>query len=138
LGDALVDDVDADLGQPVDVGLARAVIAALDRVVEQAVDAVAVVLVVFRSVDAALRRDRVGPAGAVLKAKAVDLVAELSQRGRGRGAGETGADHDHAELALVGGVDQLQVEAVLVPLLGDRAGRDLGVEFHVTPPSSGA
>ena len=40
---ALVDDVDADLRQAVDVGFARAEIAALHRVVEQAVDAVAVV-----------------------------------------------------------------------------------------------
>ena len=54
---ALVDDVDADLRQPVDVRLARAEVAALDRVVEQAVDAVAVVLIVLRGVDAALRGD---------------------------------------------------------------------------------
>ena len=36
LRDALVDDVDRQLGQPVDVGLARPEVAALDRVVEQA------------------------------------------------------------------------------------------------------
>jgi hypothetical protein len=38
LRDALVDDVGADLGQAVDVGLAGAEVAALDRVVEQPVD----------------------------------------------------------------------------------------------------
>src|SRR5207342_829297 len=59
LGDALVDDLDADLGEPVDVRLARAVVAALDRVVEEAVDAVAVVLVVLRRVDPALGGDAV-------------------------------------------------------------------------------
>ena len=58
---ALVDDVDAHLGQPVDVGLARAEVAALDRVVEQPADRVAVVLVVLGGVDAALRRDASGP-----------------------------------------------------------------------------
>ena len=42
LRDALVDDVGADLGQPVDVRLARAVVAALDGVVEEPVDRVAV------------------------------------------------------------------------------------------------
>ena len=42
LGDHLVDDVDADLGQPVDVASRDAEVAALDRVVEQAVDRVAV------------------------------------------------------------------------------------------------
>ena len=56
---ALVDDVDADLRQAVDVGFARAEVAALDRVVEQAVDAVAVVLIILGGVDAALRGDAV-------------------------------------------------------------------------------
>ena len=60
LGDALVDDVHAELGQPVDVGLAGAEVAALDRVVEEAVDAVAVVLVVLGGVDAALGGDASG------------------------------------------------------------------------------
>ena len=57
---ALVDDVDADLRQAVDVGFARAEIAALHRVVEQAVDAVAVVLIILGGVDAALRGDASG------------------------------------------------------------------------------
>jgi hypothetical protein len=57
LGDALVDDVVADLGEAVDVGLAGAEVAALDGVVEEAVDAVAVVLVVLGGVDAALGGD---------------------------------------------------------------------------------
>ena len=61
LGDALVDDLHADLGQPVDVGLPRAEVAALDRVVEQPVDRVAVVAVVLGRVDPALGRDRMGP-----------------------------------------------------------------------------
>ena len=38
LGDALVDDVGADLGKAVDVGLAAAVVPALDGVIEQAVN----------------------------------------------------------------------------------------------------
>ena len=57
---ALVDDVDADLRQAVDVGFAGAEIAALHRVVEQAVDAVAVVLIILGGVDAALRGDASG------------------------------------------------------------------------------
>ena len=69
LGHALVDDVDADLGQPVDVALARAEVAALDRVVEQPVHAVAVVAVVLGGVDAALRGDAVRAARAVLVAE---------------------------------------------------------------------
>ena len=125
---ALVDDVDADLRQPVDVGLAGAEVAALDRVVEQPVDAVAVVLVVLGRVDAALRRDAVRPPGRVLEAEALHVVAELAQRGGGRGAGQTGADDDDGVLPLVGGVHQLHLEAVLVPLLLDGAGGNSGIQ----------
>ena len=69
LRDALVDDVGADLGEAVDVGLAGAVVAALDRVVEEPVGGVAVLLVVLRGVDAALRRDGVRAARGVLEAE---------------------------------------------------------------------
>ena len=84
---ALIDDVDRDLGEPMDVRLARAEVAALDGVVEQAVNRVAVVLVVLRGVDAALRGDRVRAARRVLEAEARDVVAELGER---RGGGATG------------------------------------------------
>jgi hypothetical protein len=63
LRDALIDDVDRDLGEAVDVGLAGAVVAALDGVVEEPVNAIAVVLVVLGGVDAALGGDGVGAAG---------------------------------------------------------------------------
>jgi hypothetical protein len=76
---ALVDDVDRDLGQAVHVGLAGAVIAALERVVEQAVNAVAVVLVILRRVDAALRRNRVRAPGAVVEDEVLNLVAEVGE-----------------------------------------------------------
>jgi hypothetical protein len=63
LRDALVDDVHADLRQPVDVRFPGPVVAALDGVVEEPVDAVAVVAVVLGRVDPALRRDAVRPPG---------------------------------------------------------------------------
>ena len=84
LGDHLVDDVPRHLRQPVDVPLARAVVAALDGVVEQPVDAVAVAAVVLRRVDAALGGDRVRPARRVVERERLDLVAELGQRRGGR------------------------------------------------------
>ena len=125
LGHALVDDVDRQLGEAVDVGLAGAEVAALDRVVEQPEDAVAVVVVVLGGVDAALGGDRVGAARAVLEAEALHVVAELAEAGRGRGAGQAGAHHQDGELALVVRVDQLQVVAVLQPLGLQRTGGDL-------------
>ena len=116
---ALVDDVHAQLREPVDVGLARPVVAALDRVVEQPVDAVAVVLVVLGGVDAALRGNAVRPPRAVLDAEVQDVVAELAERRRRRRAGQAGADDDDRVLPLVGRVDQLHLELVPVPLLRD-------------------
>ena len=55
----LVDDLVRDLREPVDVRLARAEVAALDRVVEEPEDRVAVVAVVLGGVDPALGGDRV-------------------------------------------------------------------------------
>ena len=124
---ALVDDVGADLGEPIDVGLARAVVAALDRVVEQAIDRVAVLLVVLRGVDAALRGDRVRPARGVLVEERVDVVAGLAERRGGGRARQPGADHDDAEPAPVGGVHELGVEDALGPAPLDGSRGRLGV-----------
>ena len=128
LRDALVDDVDGDLREPVHVRFAGAVVAALHGVVEEAIDRVAVTLVVLRRVDAALRRDRVRAPGRVVEREGVDVVAELAERCRGGAAGETGADDDDLEPAAVVRSDELHVELVLVPHLLDRSVGDLGVE----------
>jgi hypothetical protein len=127
LRDALVDDVHRHLGEAVDVGLAGAEVAALDRVVEQPVDAVAVVAVVLGGVDATLCGDRVSTSRAVLVAEALDLVAGLAQGRGGGGAGEARPDDDDAELAAVGRVDELGAELALVPTTLDRARGRLGV-----------
>ena len=128
---------DRHLGEPVDVRLAGAVVAALDRVVEQPVHAVAVVLVVLGRVDAALRGDRVRAPRRVVEREDLDVVAELAERRGGRRAGEAGADDDDVELPLVRRVDELDVELVVVPLLLDRPVGDVRVERH-TPESSAA
>ena len=131
-GDALVDDAGRELGQTVDVGLPGPIIAALDGVVEQAIDAVAVVLVVLRRVDAALGRHAVGPARRVLDAEVQHVVAQLAEGGRGAAAGQTRSHDDDLELASVAaGGDQRIVDHVLVPLVGQRAAGDLGVEYSL-------
>ena len=127
LRDALVDDLDGDLREPVHVGLAGAEVAALDGVVEEPVDGVAVVAVVLRRVDAALRGDGVGAARGVLVAELDDVVALFGERGAGRAARQAGADDDHGVLAPVGRVDQLGLEAAGVPALGDGPAGRLGV-----------
>src|SRR5688572_14049601 len=137
LRDALVDDRDADLGQAVDVRLAGTVIAALHRVVEEAPDAVAVVRVILRRVDAALGRDAVRAPRAVLEAEALHVVAELGERRRGRRAGEPAADDEDRVLPLVRGIDELVLEPSAVPFLLDGAVRHGGFQFerHVTSPA---
>lgn len=131
LGDALVDDVDRDLGQPVHVRLPGAEVAALDGVVEQPVYGVTVVAVVLGGVDATLGGDGVRPPRAVLVAVGLDLVALLAQRGGGGTAGQAGADHDHGHLAPVGRVDQLGLEPTAFPAALDRAVGSPGVGDRV-------
>ena len=131
---ALVDDVHAELRQPVDVRLARPVVAALDRVVEEAVHAVAVVLVILRRVDPALRRNAVRAPGAVLDAEIQNVVAQLAERRRGGRAAQPRADDDDRVLALVGRVDQLHLELVPVPFLREQTGRNSCVELHDRTP----
>ena len=121
LGHALVHDVQADLGQTVHVGIPRAEDAALHRVEEQAVHAIAVVLVVLGGVDAALRGDGVRAARAVLVAETLDVVAQLGQRGRPGAASQAGTHHDDLVLALVGRIDQLHVKPAFFPNLLNRA-----------------
>jgi len=99
----LVDNGGADLGEAVHIGLARAEVTALDRVVKEPVDAVAVVLVILRGVDATLRGDGVRAAGRVLEAEAFYLVAELAESGGGGGACEAGADDDDVVFRLLAG-----------------------------------
>src|SRR5581483_12397588 len=98
---ALVDDVDRQLGQAVDVGLPGAEVAALHRVVEQAVDGIAVAPVVLGRVDAALGGDGVGPAGAVVEGEGLHPVAELAEGGGGGAPGQARPHHDDLEAAPV-------------------------------------
>ena len=129
----LVDDVRAQLGEPVDVGLTRTEVSTLHGIVEQPVNAVAVPLVVLGSVDPTLRGYAVGSAGTVVIGEAGDLVAEFGKGSGGRRPGQPRADDDNAVLSLVRGIHQLHFELVLVPPLLNRAGRDPGVENHRPP-----
>jgi hypothetical protein len=54
LRDALVDDVVGDFSEPINIRFARPKIAAFYRVMEQPVNTVAIVLIIFCRVDSAL------------------------------------------------------------------------------------
>ena len=123
LGHALIDDRAADFRQAVAAGLAGAEIAALQRVAEEAADAVAVTGVVLGGVDAPLGRHRMGPPRAVVISDQLHPVALLSQGGGGRGAGQAAAHHQHPQLALVGRADQGQALTAALPGRIERARR---------------
>ncbi len=134
LGDTLVDDIDADLGQAMDVALAGAVVAALDGVVEEPVDRIAVVLVVLRRVDPALGGDAVRAARRIEDGEREYVVAHLAEAGGRRSSGQSGTHHDDGVLAPVRRVHQQHVPLVMRPFGLDRTGGNLAVENHWVPP----
>ena len=134
MGDALVDDVRANFSQAVHISLAGAEVAAFDGVVEETINAIAVILVILRSVDATLRGDRVGAARAVLVAEAFHLVTLLSESRRSGSPGESGSDNDELEFPLVGRADELRVVFISGPLFVEGTGGDVGVECHCAAP----
>ena len=126
--DALVDDRIGNLRESIDIRFPRAKIAALDRVIKEAKDAVAVVRVIFRGVDSALGCDAMGAARAVLVAERFDVVTLLRQRRRGRAAGQTGSDHNDLELATIVRRNQSGVVLMPAPFFRQRAMGHLRIE----------
>ena len=98
MSNTLVNNVAADLRETVNVGFPGAKIAAFDGVVEQAINAVTIVLVILRRIDSALGGNAVGSPRTVLEAESLYLVAQLGEGGRGRRAGQAAPDYDHLEL----------------------------------------
>ena len=127
LSHALVDDEVRYLGQTVYVGLACAVVASLDGIVEEAVYRVVIVLIVLRSVDTALSCDRVGAARRVLNAEHLDVISEFSERSGSRCATEARTYDYDVELALVGGAHDFDGRLVVAPLLSQLAGGDFRI-----------
>jgi len=130
----LFDDVVRHLGEAPDIAFASAEVAALDGVVEEPVDAVAVIRISLGGVDPALGGNRVGAAGAVLIAERFDVVTEFAQSRGGGTTGKAGADDENLVLALVGGIDQLRFEAMAIPGSFNRSGRTFAVEYHSPTP----
>ena len=135
MSNALVDDRTAHFGQPVDIRFTRAIVTALDRVVEQTPNAVAVVRVVLGGVDAALCSDAVGPAGGFVIGECKDIVTQFGKGRSSRCTRQSRPDNDNAVFPLVGGIDQLHVELMFGPFLFYGSGRNFRVEFHGSLPS---
>ncbi len=132
---ALVNDVHRHLGQAIDVRLARPEVAAFDGVVKQAVNRIPVVLIILGGVDAALRGDRVRAPGGIVKDEVMNVEAQLRERGGGGRTRQAGAHDDDLVFAFVRRIDEPALELVFLPLLRERAGRDVGIQNgHVTSP----
>ncbi len=100
-------------------------------------DRVAVVVIVLGGVDAPLSCNGVGPPGGVMEGEDLDVVTEFAEAGGCGGPGEAGAHDDDLELPLVRRVDELHGELVVLPLVGDGADRDFGVEVdHLSSPKA--
>ncbi len=124
LGHTLVDNVCRHLRKTIDVGLTCTVVTALDSIVEQAVNGVAVVLVVLCSVDTSLRSDRVCTARRVLNAEIDDVEAHLAKRSGCRGTSQTRTNDDDVELTFVGRVYKFLMSLIVGPFFGQRAFRN--------------
>src|SRR5207244_1392536 len=125
---ALIDDVVGDFSEPINVRFAGTKIAALNRVVEQAVNAVAIVLIIFRRIDAALRCNRVRAPGRILKTKAFHPVTQFSEGRRGRSAGEAAADDYDLKFSPVVWTDQSRMVSMISPFLIQRPRRNFRIQ----------
>ena len=75
----MIDDVVTDLSQSIDVGFTSTIVAALDGVVKQTPDAVAIVGIILCRVNTPLSSNAVCATRAVLKTERFDVVAKFSE-----------------------------------------------------------
>ncbi len=80
LRDTLIDDVDRHLREAIHVGFTRAEIAAFDRVVEETIDAIVIVLIIFGRVNSPLRSDTMRSAWGILETEAFDFITKFAHR----------------------------------------------------------
>ena len=81
LCNALVDDIVGYFSKTIDICLAAAIVTAFYSVVEQTIDGVIVVLVIFCSIDTTLSGNGVCTTGRITDTENFNIIAELSQRG---------------------------------------------------------
>jgi hypothetical protein len=124
----LIDNVVSDFREPINIGFAGTKIAALNRVVEQAVNAIAIVLIILCRINAALRGNRVGAPRRILKTKTFHPVSEFTEGRRGRSAGEAAADDYDLKLSPVVGADQSRMVLMVSPFLIQRPWRNFRIQ----------
>ncbi|MDP7361512.1 MAG: hypothetical protein QF768_02835, partial [Candidatus Latescibacteria bacterium] len=74
--------------------------------------------------------DGVGGSGVLLMTDGLYVVSKLCQFGRCRGERKTGSEEYDSVPAFVGGIDQLQIETVAIPLFCQGSAGYMSVEGH--------
>ena len=127
LRNALVDNGGTHFSQTVNVGLAGTVVTTLDRVIEQTIDGVVVVLIVLRSIDTTLCGDGVRTARGVADAENLDIVAQFAEGSSCGCATQTGTDHDDLKFSLVVRTHQTDFRLAPGPFAFKRSSRNFGI-----------
>src|SRR5206468_490765 len=118
---------------------ARPEVATFHGVVKEAISAVAVVLLVFRGIDAARPGNGMRAARRVVEDETFDVVTQLAEAGGRRGARQSRTDDDDVVFALVRRIDQLVMRFGVFPFIGQLSGRNLRLQLsHRTTPVSTA
>ena len=112
-----------------DVCFAGPKVTALDGVVKEAGDRVAVVLVILSCVDASLCGDGVCSPGTILVAEALHPVAKLGESGSCGTTCQPTPDNYDGKLPFVGRVDESRIHHVPGPLLIEGTGRNSTAEI---------
>src|SRR5207237_10275394 len=119
----------AHLCLPVNGRLARTEIAALDRVLKQPENAIAVVLIIFRCVDSALGSNGMGATRRILITKTLHPITKFAEGGRSRSPGQSRADHNDLKFATSIWANQTRMVVVVSHLLLVRTGRIFTIGF---------
>jgi hypothetical protein len=101
LGHHLIDNIVRDFGQAINVGFTRAIISALNRIVEKVFDRVTIVWIVLGCIDPTLSGNRVSTASSVLNTKRENVVTKFGQSSSGRATGKSSTYYDNGELSFV-------------------------------------
>ena len=115
----LVDDACTYFSQTINISFASAIVATFHSVIEQAVNRVAVVLIVLCCIDTALCCNRVCTAGRILYAEVFHFEAHFAERCSGTGTCQTCTYDDNIELTFVFRVNELLMSLEIGPLFSN-------------------
>jgi hypothetical protein len=92
------------------------------------VNGVAIVLIIFCGVDTALGRNGMSAAWRILEAEGLHLVTEFAKGCCCGSSSEACTYDDDFEFAAIGGIDQLGLKLVVLPLFLERSGGNFGIK----------